>query len=115
MGRCHEPLFVAPEEHADFLGALRQAYQTVTGREAKLISIGGTTYAKAYPVAVAFGPVDEGAGETSLAHQVDERVSIERHFENVKIYALALAALACDPGASNNLASAEEARLALDV
>ena len=88
------PLYVSPEEHADFLKPLQQAYLAVTGREAGLASIGGTTYSKIYPLAVAFGPVDREDGDVDLAHQKDERVSVHRHLTNIRIYALALALLA---------------------
>jgi len=93
VGKAYEPLFVAPERHGAFLSALQRAYQTATGREPRLSSIAGTTYAKAYPLAVAFGPVDESAGEVEMAHKSDERVAIARYLENIKIYALALALL----------------------
>ncbi len=92
-GRAQEPLFVSPQDHPEFIGTLQEAYQTVTGRDPLLRSIPGTTYAKAFPLAVAFGPLDESAGETELAHQVDEHVTVARHLENIRIYALALVLL----------------------
>ena len=94
VGKAYEPLFVSPDEHAEFLSSLQRAYEAATGRESRLSAIAGTTYAKAYPLAVAFGPVDESAGETEMAHRPDERVTIERQLENIKIYTLALALLA---------------------
>lgn len=87
-----EPIFVDPEQHPEFIGALKEAYTAVTGREASLHAIGGTTYAKVFPNAVCFGPVDL-AEEQELAHQADERVSVEHMLRNVKIYAYALARL----------------------
>ncbi|MCX7718314.1 MAG: Sapep family Mn(2+)-dependent dipeptidase [Candidatus Sumerlaeaceae bacterium] len=95
-GRALDPIFLDPTEHPSFIAALMEAYQAVTGREGRLLSIGGTTYAKAFPRAVCFGPVDEADGEVELAHQVDERVSIEHHLRNVRIYAYALARLCAD-------------------
>ncbi|MBD3236065.1 MAG: hypothetical protein GF330_05135 [Candidatus Eisenbacteria bacterium] len=94
-GWTQEPLLVSEEAHPEFLSALQEAYQTVTGREPHLRAIAGTTYAKAFPLAVAFGPLDEVAGERELAHEVNERVTIRRHLENIRIYAMALAILAC--------------------
>jgi succinyl-diaminopimelate desuccinylase len=88
-----EPIFVDPEKHPEFIGALMGAYSDVTGREASLHAIGGTTYAKVFPNAVCFGPVDTADGEEHLAHQADERVSVEHLLRNVKIYANALARL----------------------
>jgi succinyl-diaminopimelate desuccinylase len=92
-GRALDPIFLDPAEHPGFIGALTEAYKAVTGREGRLLAIGGTTYAKAFPRSVCFGPVDEADGEVELAHQVDERVSIEHHLRNVRIYAYALARL----------------------
>lgn len=94
VGDAREPLFVSPEEYPEFIGALCRAYETATGREANCHSIAGTTYAKAYPLAVAFGPTDGSASDEELAHQIDERIPIARHLENIKIYALAIALMA---------------------
>lgn len=87
-----EPIFVDPEQHPEFIGALQDAYTTFTGREATLHAIGGTTYAKVFPNAVCFGPVDLNE-EQELAHQADERVSVDHLLRNVKIYAYAVAKL----------------------
>lgn len=87
------PIYVNPEEHPEFIGALKDSYTAVTGREATLKAMGGTTYSKVFPNAVCFGPVDVGDGEIELAHQADERVSEEHMLRNVKIYAHALARL----------------------
>ena len=89
----HEPLFVDPQEFPEFFAALREAYRTATGREPRLKATGGTTYAKAFPRAVSFGPVDEDAGEADLAHKADECVTREVLVRNARIYAHALAAL----------------------
>lgn len=92
-GRAQEPLFVPAEDHRRFLGPLGEIYREVTGRSEYLDSIPGTTYAKAFDLAVAFGPVDIPGGEEELAHEPDERVSVERFLQNIKIYSLALACL----------------------
>lgn len=92
-GKAYEPLFVSPEENEAFLSPLKRAYETVTGRECGYAAIAGTTYAKAYPLAVAFGPVDTPGGEEELAHQKNERVTIERYLDNILITVLALAQL----------------------
>jgi succinyl-diaminopimelate desuccinylase len=94
LGTVHDPLFTDPEQFPEFFEALRAAYETVTGRPAKRKSTGGTTYAKGFPRAVSFGPVDEEAGEPDLAHKADESVSIDVLVRNTKIYAHALAMLA---------------------
>jgi succinyl-diaminopimelate desuccinylase len=92
-GIVYEPLFTDPEKYPELFAALRQAYQTVTGREARDVATGGTTYAKGFPRAVTFGPVDEDAGEPEMAHKADEFVTREVLLRNAKIYAQALAAL----------------------
>lgn len=85
-----EPLFV--DEHDPLVTALNAAYSEVTGEPAGYAYIGGTTYAKAFPRTVAFGPLM--AGEEVLAHQVNERVSLDSIVRNAEIYALALYYLA---------------------
>lgn len=91
-GRTMEAIYVDPAQHPDFIDALRDAYTTFTGREATLHAIGGTTYAKVFPNAVCFGPVDLN-DESELAHQADERVRVEHLLRNVRVYAYALARL----------------------
>lgn len=94
-GRPQDPIFVSPEDHPRLMTNLRAAYEAGTGRKAGFGALAGTTYAKAFPLAVVFGPQDPNADEPVLAHRTDERVSIERFEENVCVYALALALLAC--------------------
>lgn len=84
------PLFV--DERDPLVVGLQRAYQMVTGRPAACAYIGGTTYAKAFPRMVAFGPLMPD--EPMLAHQVDERVSLDSLVRNTEIYALALYFLA---------------------
>jgi succinyl-diaminopimelate desuccinylase len=53
----------------------REVYKEVTGHDEEPIAIGGGTYARAVPNAVAFGALLPGNVE--LAHQPNERISIE--------------------------------------
>jgi succinyl-diaminopimelate desuccinylase len=92
FSKSMEAIWVNPEEYPEFIVGLQEAYTEMTGREATLSAIGGTTYAKVFANAVCFGPVDP-AEESELAHQVDERVSVEHLLRNVRIYACALAKL----------------------
>lgn len=85
-----DPLFA--DEAGPLVTALKEAYQLVTGKAAPCAYVGGTTYAKAFPNMVAFGPLMPG--EPMLAHQVDERVSLESLLRNAAIYALAIYLLA---------------------
>jgi succinyl-diaminopimelate desuccinylase len=93
-GAILEPLFTDPDLYPELFAALRAAYQTVTGREAQTQATGGSTYAKGFPRAVTFGPVDEDAGEPDMAHKADEFVTRAALIRNAKIYAFALATLA---------------------
>jgi len=92
-GAVHEPLFTDPQLYPELFGALRQAYEVVTGRPATLLATGGTTYAKGFPRAVCFGPVDEQASEPDMSHKADEFVTRSALLRNAKIYAHALASL----------------------
>jgi succinyl-diaminopimelate desuccinylase len=96
LGRIQAPIYLDPEEHHDVLDPLTVAYESVTGRSGGFVAMRGTTYAKAFPLAAAFGPVDVAAGDRELAHEPDERVSVARYLENVSIYATALLLLAFD-------------------
>ncbi|MBN1517360.1 Sapep family Mn(2+)-dependent dipeptidase [Candidatus Sumerlaeota bacterium] len=96
IGKPLRPIWIDPALHPDFIEALQAAYRCVTGREPKLMSIGGTTYAKALPNALNFGPCDEADGEEELAHQPNERITLEHLRRNLLIYAHALAALIVD-------------------
>lgn len=52
--------FYAGEDH-HVVRSLMQSYALVTGKPGRAITISGTTYAKAVPGAVTFGPVPEGS------------------------------------------------------
>lgn len=71
---------------------LQWVYEKHTGEDAKLISIGGGTYARALDNAVAFGPVFPGQPE--LAHQQDEHISTAHLQKLMEIYADAILMLA---------------------
>lgn len=92
--RMMEPIYMDPEQPAvaKFLDSLRNGYQAVTGEPGELQSIGGTTYAKALPNCCAFGPIKLGT-DPELAHQCDERLSVDSIKRNALIYGLSLALL----------------------
>lgn len=77
------PLFVSPDH--ELVHLLSNVYEDVTGQQAYLIAIGGGTYARAIPNAVAFGPTFPGHGSTE--HQPDERISLEDLLMIARIYA----------------------------
>ncbi|MBO4534347.1 MAG: dipeptidase PepV, partial [Clostridia bacterium] len=66
---------------------LLDAYEEVMGTRPAPLCIGGATYARALPNAVAFGPVFPGDEE--MCHQVDEYVCLERLAEMREIYRVA--------------------------
>ena len=83
------PLYV--DGNSELIQILQQVYEKHTGQEAKLISIGGGTYARALDNAVAFGPVFPG--QTELAHQPDEYISVSHLVHLAEIYSDAIAKL----------------------
>lgn len=86
--RFKEPLYVDPDENEQYLIPLREVYQTVTGRKPKYIGTAGSTYAKAMPNSILFGPLEEEDGE--IFHQPNERVSFDRLKKNMRLYISAL-------------------------
>jgi succinyl-diaminopimelate desuccinylase len=90
---AREPIYVDPERFPEWIGPMREAYTAVTGRPTALETIGGTTFAKAFPNAVCFGPVDQNE-EEELAHQVDERVTLAALRRNIEIYGRAIIGIA---------------------
>lgn len=85
-----EPLYF-PEEHK-LIKTLQKVYSEQTGKEAKLLAIGGGTYAKEMPNIVAFGPIFPG--KPDLDHQANEYIEVEDLILNAKIYAHAIYELA---------------------
>lgn len=85
-----EPLYFAPEH--PLVKTLQKVYTEQTGEEAKLISIGGGTYAKEMPNILAFGPQFPGTPDT--IHKPNEYIELEDLVKNAKIYANALMELA---------------------
>ncbi len=84
------PLYVSPEE--EFIKKLQKVYTEKTGDEAKLLAIGGGTYAKSMKNIVAFGPTFPG--EEGIIHKPDEYITIDSLIKNVQIMAAAMYELA---------------------
>ncbi|HEU4965613.1 MAG TPA: dipeptidase PepV [Bacilli bacterium] len=85
-----KPLYVPKE--SDVVQKLLGVYREATGDETEPITIGGGTYARAIPNAVAFGALFPGQEE--LAHQKDENWAVEDLIKCTKIYAQAIYELA---------------------
>jgi succinyl-diaminopimelate desuccinylase len=96
QGSGSEPLFVDPKQNEFFISSLQEAYHAVTGLEPRLQAIGGSTFAKALPNCVSFGPILPDIGEKETAHQTDESASIDHLVRNAKIYAYSIALLSAE-------------------
>lgn len=87
----HQAPLYFPSDHP-LITTLQRVYTEQTGLEAKLLAIGGGTYAKEIPNIVAFGPILPG--KPDLDHQANEYIEIEDLIINAKIYAHAIYELA---------------------
>lgn len=85
-----DPLYIPKDD--ELVAKLMAVYHELTGDDSDPIAIGGGTYAREIPKAVAFGPLFPGQPE--LAHQKDEYISLDDLILNAKIYAQAIIALA---------------------
>lgn len=92
-GKPHPPLYINPDEYPELIAALQESFRRVTGDEPELEAMGGTTFAKAFPNALCFGPVYPKQ-EKLLFHQADERIQVDHLMRNVEVYGLALMLLA---------------------
>ncbi|MDI2586097.1 dipeptidase PepV [Psychrobacillus sp. NEAU-3TGS] len=80
------------DEKDELIQTLQEVYERNTGEEAKLLSIGGGTYARVLDKGVAFGMLFPGRKD--VAHQLDEYVDIEDLIKATAIYADAIVELA---------------------
>lgn len=84
------PLFFKPNH--PLIKTLMAVYKEHTGDlEAKPITIGGGTYARTMPNAVAFGAMFPGSEDTM--HQKNEYIMLEDYYKMAEIYASAIAEL----------------------
>ena len=85
-----EPFFVDPDGAE--VKACMAAYNEVTGLAARPFTIGGGTYARKFPRAVAFGPEHPERPRPDFIgpiHGADEAASVEELLEALKIYIVA--------------------------
>lgn len=80
---CQNPLYVP--RTLPFFEKMHQAYEQVTGQKSEFALADGTSYAKALPQMVSWGPVFPG--ETDTCHQENERIHIESLMRAAEIYA----------------------------
>ncbi len=84
------PLYVPLD--SPVVQTLLRVYRDITGDYTEPFTIGGATYARAIPNAVAFGALYPG--QADMAHQKDEYWSIDDYYRTVQIYAQAMLDLA---------------------
>jgi succinyl-diaminopimelate desuccinylase len=89
------PYIVVPSQKP-FLQILAQTYEEVSGLPNTFEIAFGTSYAKAMPNFVCWGPLFPGDEDT--CHQEGEYISIERLIEATKIYALGIAKIVSETG-----------------
>ncbi len=85
-----QALYMPPE--SELIRSLAKVYEEQTGEPARLICIGGGTYAKAMPNIVAFGPIFPG--DEAVEHKPNEYVELDKLMKNAKIIAAAMYELA---------------------
>ena len=93
-GIAKEPFYMDPEMPE--VQALLSAYQDVLGRDDGPFVIGGGTYARQFPKAVAFGPHDPAHADPAwvgMEHGPDEGVAEEVLKAGLKVYITAIARL----------------------
>ncbi|MEA4854662.1 MAG: dipeptidase PepV [Christensenella sp.] len=84
------PSHYVPED-SPLVQGLKQAYEEVTGDPAYCITMGGATYARAFPNSVAFGALFPG--QTGTEHQPDEYIEIDSLVRVADIIANAIVTL----------------------
>ncbi len=90
VGLSVSPGFCIPKDHK-LCKTLMAVYNEINGTNDEPIAIGGGTYARKLPNAMAFGLLFESDPET--VHMADERVSVESFLKATRIYANAIAEL----------------------
>lgn len=87
FGVCMDPIYF--DRNSQVVKALLDSYRKYTGdTESMPIALGGATYARAIPNAVAFGPVFPNQEE--LAHEANEHYTVSDFKRITEIYADAL-------------------------
>lgn len=81
-----EALFIRKENK--LVSTLCRIFNEVTGQNKEPITIGGATYARAFPNCVSFGA--NMPGDEDMCHKVDEFISIDNLLLSTKIYARAI-------------------------
>ncbi len=82
-----QPAHFVPED-SELVKGLKQAYEEVMGEPAACKTMGGATYARAFPNAVAFGPLFPG--QVGTEHNANEYIEIESLIKLADIIANAI-------------------------
>ena len=91
IGQVIKPGHFIPAD-SELVSTLMQVYNEINGSDSKPLTMGGGTYARELPNAVAFGVVREGA--PNLCHVPDEYVALEDLRFNTEVMAEAIKRLA---------------------
>lgn len=83
---------VMVEKKGEFVQTLLNAYNTITGENAQPVSMGGSTFARAFNKGCSFGP--KFIGQVDNIHDANEMVSKENLLTAYKIYKKAILDLA---------------------
>ena len=81
-----KPLYIPKD--SKLVTTLTNIFNEITGKNEEPITIGGATYARAFPNCVSFGA--NLPGQKDLCHQADEFISIDNLILSAKIYAEAM-------------------------
>jgi len=81
-----KPLYV--DKNSKFVEILLDSYRSMTSDMSEPITIGGGTYARAFPNSISFGA--DMPDEEELAHQCNEKISLDKLKLITKIYAKAI-------------------------
>lgn len=85
-----EPLYLPKDSH--LISTLMDVYNEATGLSGEALAIGGGTYARSIPNVCGFGPAFPG--DPDIAHQANERMSVDSLLAGAAIYREALRRLA---------------------
>ena len=86
-----KPMFINPEN--PIIRAMQDTYNEITGQDTKPYTIGGGTYARSFPLGVAFGiepKGDELPDFVGTAHMAEEGYSIEGFMSALEIIIIAM-------------------------
>jgi succinyl-diaminopimelate desuccinylase len=85
-----DPIYLSKDK--PFIRIMSRVYEAIAGEPCEKNLAYGTSYAKALPNVVSFGPLFPG--EEDRSHEKDERISEDSFMKGMRIYASVLAEMA---------------------